>query len=137
MKNSVKSALEEIEANKPTGEAKIRVDIYGGGMDEGFIRGTRAGLVTAGLRLIRAGLGEANGRSPNYGIQAEENFDDILHSDSDVGIDWIEVSQELGGEPRIRQQTRKALKKEGRRIGLLGILLAMAIIVFLALIIKK
>ena len=116
MKHSIKSAIEQIEASKPSGAAKIRVDIYGGGIDEGFIRGTRAGLITAGLRLIRAGFGDSNTKSPNNGIQADENFDDIIHEDSDVVIDWIEVSEDLAGEPQIRSRTSKAMIRDGSRI---------------------
>lgn len=114
----IKAALDEIEANRPAGEAKVRFDVYGGGVDESFIRGTRAGLVTAGIRLIRAGLDEEKARSPNGGAATSESLDDIIHEDSDIRFDWIEINDQLAGEPRIVAQSRAAVKKEGGKIGL-------------------
>lgn len=114
----IKAALEEIEASRPAGEAKVRFDIYGGGVDESFIRGTRAGLVEAGVFLIRAGLEREEKKSPNGGTATSVSLDGVTHEDSDIRFDWIEISDQLAGEPHIVSQSRAALKKEERKIGL-------------------
>jgi len=121
MTSRIKAALEEIEANRPGGDAKVRFDVYGGGIDESFIRGTRAGLFTVGLRLIRAGLEEETEEkkmSPNGATATTESLDDVVHEESDIRFDWIEISDQLEGDPPILVQSRAAFKKEDRKIGL-------------------
>ncbi len=79
----IESALKEIEASLPDGEAKVRFDVYGGGVDESFIRGSRAGIARLGVRLIRAAIGEERRKSVNGEAEVSGALDDVIHSNSD------------------------------------------------------
>jgi len=119
----IEQALKEIENSLPMGQAQVRFDVYGGGVDESFIRGSRAGITRLGVRLIRAALQAAQQKSINGGDQIESNLDDIVHPESDVKFDWIELSDNLEGEPQVRQRTQRTLRIWGV-VGLLFVFLA-------------
>jgi hypothetical protein len=80
----IQKALREIEESLPDGKSQVRFDVYGGGVDESFIRGSRAGIVRLGIRLIRAALQPEQRKSINGRAQVESELDDIVHPESDV-----------------------------------------------------
>ena len=57
----IANALKEIEDELPDGSHQVRFDVWGGAVDESFIRGTRPGLVYMGTKLIHAALQEGKG----------------------------------------------------------------------------
>jgi hypothetical protein len=124
----IQTALKEIEESLPAGKSQVRFDVYGGGVDESFIRGSRAGITRLGVRLIRAALQPEHRKSINGGAQIESDLDDIVHPESDVRFDWIELSDDLDHEPEIQLRTRRRLRKES----LVGwLVVAIAVIIFL------
>ena len=120
----IHKALNEIEDALPPAQAQVRFDVYGGGVDESFIRGTRAGLAQLGVRLIRAALKPEQSKSINGGSEVERPLDDLIHPDSDVKFDWIELSDDLEREPPVRAQTERALK----RTSLIGCLFVVLVV---------
>jgi hypothetical protein len=124
----IEHALKEIEDSLPAGRAQVRFDLYGGGFDESFIRGSRAAIARLGVRLIRAAFQPEQQKSINGAPQIESALDDIVHPSSDVKFDWIELSDDLDREPEIQVRTRRGL----RRASLIGwIFIAFALIAFL------
>lgn len=107
----IEKALQEIEESLPAGKSQVRFDVYGGGVDESFIRGSRVGIARLGVRLIRASLQPEQRKSINGGAQVESELDDILHPESDVRLDWIEISDNLDGKPEVRVRTERSLRK--------------------------
>jgi hypothetical protein len=105
----IQNALREIEESLPADKSQVRFDIYGGGPDESFIRGSRVGIARLGVRLIRAALQPEQRKSINGEAQIESDLDDIVHPDSDVKFDWIEVSDNLEGKPAVRVRTERPL----------------------------
>jgi hypothetical protein len=123
----IEHALKEIEQSLPSGPAQVRFDVYGGGVDESFIRGSRAGIARLGVRLIRAAFQPEQKKSLNGAPLIESSLDNIVHPSSDVRFDWIELSDDLEHEPEIQSSTRRAL----RRASLFGcIFIALAVIAF-------
>jgi hypothetical protein len=122
----IEAALREIEASLPTGKAQVRFDVYGGGADESFIRGSRVGIARFGVRLIRASLREEQRKSINGCSEVESALEDIVHPSSDVKFDWIEVSDDLEGDPQVRARTQRTLKKWSM-IGWITVVLALLI----------
>src|SRR4029077_6310389 len=107
----IEHALKEIEESLPSGQAQVRFDVYGGGVDESFIRGSRAGSARLGIRLIRAAFQPEQRKSMNGAAQIESALDDIVHPSSDVKFDWIELSDDLEREPEVQLRTRRTLRK--------------------------
>jgi hypothetical protein len=107
----IQNALREIEESLPAGKSQVRFDVYGGGVDESFIRGSRAGIARLGVRLIRASLQTEQRKSINGGAQVESQLDDIVHPESDVRFDWIEISENLDGKPEVRVRTERSFRK--------------------------
>jgi hypothetical protein len=110
-KHRIEAALKEIESSLPAGRAQVRFDVYGGGVDESFIRGSRAGIARLGVHLIHAALQEEKRKSINGGSQVESALEDIVHPSSDVKFDWIELSEDLASDPQVRLRTQRALRK--------------------------
>jgi hypothetical protein len=124
----IKAALKEIEASLPEGNAKVRFDVYGGGVDESFIRGSRPGIAKLGLRLLQAAVGEEIKKSINGAPEVAGPLDEVMHPDSDVKFDWIEVADDLETEPPVRVVTKRFL----RRATLFGcVLIVVLLVVFL------
>jgi len=124
----IQKALREIEGSLPAGKSQVRFDVYGGGVDESFIRGSRVGIARLGVRLIRAALQPEQRKSINGGAQIESDLDDIVHPESDVRFDWIEVSDNLEGKPEVRVRTERSFRKWS----LIGwLFVAVAVVLFL------
>jgi hypothetical protein len=123
----IKAALKEIEAGLPEGTAKVRFDVYGGGVDESFIRGSRAGIARLGLRLLQAAVGEEIKKSINGAPEIAGPLDEVMHPDSDVKFDWVEVAEDLDSDPQVRIATRQSLRKTAA-FGLLFILVVLAVL---------
>jgi hypothetical protein len=124
----IEHALKEIEDCLPSGRAQVRFDVYGGGVDESFIRGSRAGIARLGIRLIRAAFQPEQRKSINGAAQIESALDDIVHPNSDVKFDWIELSEDFEHEPESQTRTRRTLRRES----LIGwLIVALAVIAFL------
>ena len=90
----------------------MRFDVYGGGIDESFIRGSRVGIAQLGVRLIRTAIGEERKKSPNGLAEVGDALDDVTHADSDVKFDWIEIDDNLGLDPKVQIDSRRRLKRE-------------------------
>lgn len=108
----IESALKEIEASLPDCQAQVRFDVYGGGIDESFIRGSRAGIARLGVRLIRAAIGEEKKKSLNGAAEVSGALDDVIHPDSDERFDWIEIDEDLASDPKVQIDSRRRRKKE-------------------------
>lgn len=108
----IENALKEIEGDVPDGRHQVRFDVWGGSVDESFIRGPRLGLISMGVQLIRAALQEEKGKSINAGPILEDDLNDLIHPESTVNFDWIELSDELDAEPKVNRVTRNRLSKE-------------------------
>jgi hypothetical protein len=124
----IQNALRDMEESFPTGQAQVRFDFYGGGVDESFIRGTRAGIVRLGICLIRAALQPEQRKSINGRAQLECDLTTVIHPESDVKFDWIELSDDLDHEPEVQLRTRRRLRKESF-IG--WVVVAVAVIIYL------
>src|SRR5262249_8288788 len=61
----IEHALKEIEQSLPSGPAQVRFDVCGGGVDERFIRGSRAGIARFRIRLIRVAFQPEQKKSIN------------------------------------------------------------------------
>ena len=107
----IEKALQEIEESLPAGKSQVRFDVYGGGVDESFIRGSRVGIARLGVRLLRASLQPEQRKSINGGAQVESELADILHPESDMRFDWIEISDNLDGKPEVRVRTERSFRK--------------------------
>ena len=129
----IETALKEIEASLPDSDAKVRFDVYGGGVDESFIRGSRAAIARLGVRLIRAAIGDERKKSINGAAEVSSALDDIIHPKSDVRFDWIEIDENLEVEPKVQIDSRRRLKKASR----LGWILVAAVALVGSLIIWK
>lgn len=124
----IEHALKEIEQNLPLGRAQVRFDVYGGGVDESFIRGSHAGIARLGIQLIRTAFVREQQKSVNGEARIEHALDDIVHPNSDVKFDWIEFSDDLEHEPEIQTNARREL----RRTNLIGwLFVAMVVIAYL------
>jgi hypothetical protein len=125
----IKTALKDIEAGVPPGKAEVRFDVYGGGVDESFIRGSRAGLARLGIRLIQAALAEEKKKSMNGAALVAESLDDVVHPSSDMKFDWIEVVDDLEADAAVRVRSQQSQ----HRTILVGVLFVMvAVVVFIA-----
>ena len=52
--NRIRNLVLELDSLIPTENAAIRIDVYGGGIDESYLRGTRQGLQRLGTQLLKA-----------------------------------------------------------------------------------
>lgn len=120
----IESALKEIESNFAGGDAKVRFDVYGGGVDESFVRGSRAGIARLGIRFIRAAIAEECGKSINGGDVVSRTLDDVIHPSSDVKLDWIEIMDDLEDIPEVQVKARESLNRV-RWIGCMSVVVAM------------
>lgn len=123
-RDRIKTALKEIEASVPPGKAEVRFDVYGGGVDESFIRGSRAGLARLGVRLIQAAVEEEK-KSINGVAQVADSLDDVVHPSSDVKFDWIEVVEDLEADAAFHVRSQRSL----RRTTLVGALFVLVVVV--------
>jgi hypothetical protein len=81
-----------------------------------------------GIRLIRAAFQPEQRKSINGAAQIESALDDIVHPNSDVKFDWIELSEDFEHEPESQTRTRRTLRRES----LIGwLIVALAVIAFL------
>jgi len=94
-------------------------------VDESFIRGSRSGIARLGVRLIRAAIGEEMRKSINGAAEVAGALDDVIHPNSDVKFDWIELADNLESDSPVRVTAKQSL----RRACLIGCLLIAALVV--------
>ena len=98
-KPKIEEALTAIESYVPNETACVRFEAPTQSVDDHFIRGTRTGLIRLGVKLTRAGITEEDGRTVFGGIATGESPKTITHNSSPIAFEWIEISDDLNGEP--------------------------------------
>lgn len=98
-KPKIDEALTAIESFISAESACVRFEAPTQSVDDHFIRGTRAGLILLGIKLIRAGITVEDRRTVFGGIATDEDPKAITHKSSPIVFEWIEISDDLNAEP--------------------------------------
>ncbi len=99
--------VSELDSIVPCEDAQVRIDAYGGGVDESYLRANRRGLQRLGIQLLKA----ADARLKD---SAQDTVDidvsDLFHEESDIRLDWIERTNDLDSETH----STTAVRRQGR-----------------------
>ena len=84
----IEDLIERLDARVPKDEAKVEMNLYGGGPDESQIRGTQSGYLRLGIELMRAAF--APKRNPKTSDTIDVDLDYLISDDSEVSFDFFE-----------------------------------------------
>lgn len=87
----IQTVVDELDRDVPKEDARVLLEQYGGSPDESRIIATRSGLLRLGVEFLKAGVAE---NPQTAGLSA------LLHAESDIGFDSIEVRERLKDEKR-------------------------------------
>ncbi len=86
----LKALVSELNQIVPEEGAMVSFRQYGGGPDESMIVGTRAGLLRAGVELLRAGIAPTGEQPDQRDLKALRT---ITHAESEYYFDHFEEKQ--------------------------------------------
>ncbi len=87
----IQAAVDELDREVPKEDARVLLEQYGGGPDESRIIATKSGLLRLGVEFLKAGVAE---KPQTAGLSA------LLHPESDIGFDSVEVRERLQDEKK-------------------------------------
>ncbi len=113
-------------------DAKVRIDVYGGGVDESYLRANRRGLRRLGTQLLKAADAPRKDSSSKFAPDTvETDISDLFHEESDVGLDWIERTEQLDSETHLSTEIRRQ-----RRTGWIWTLVGVVLILLVLFLIR-
>jgi len=123
-KKRIDALIAELETLVPAEDAKVRIDVYGGGIDESYLRGNESGLLRMGMEIIKSGTAPHKESSSKFAPDAvEADIERFFHGESDISIDWIERTDDLDSETHLTTEVRRQ-----RRSGWLWTVLAILVV---------
>ena len=130
--SKIRDLVSELDSLVPREDAKVRIDVYGGGVDESYIRANRRGLQRLGIQLLKAADAPFKDSSSKFAPHAVDiDVNDLFHEESDIGLDWIERTEELDTETHLTAQVRRQ-----RKIGWIWTLIALILILLILYLIR-
>jgi len=111
-KERIEAALADLESALPPREGKVRIDLYGGGWDESYLRGDEIGLLRMGLGIAKAAIAPYKDRDAWNGDAVSADITDVFHDSSTVRLDWVERTDDLTSASHLDEFTEPRLRWE-------------------------
>ena len=128
----VRDLVSELDSIIPNENAKVRIDVYGGALDESYIRANRHGLQRFGVQLLKAADAPLKDSSAKFAPDTvDTDVSDLFHEDSDVELDWIERSEDLDSETHLTTELGAQ-----RRTGWVWTVIAVVVILLVLFLLK-
>ena len=86
MKN-IQTIINELDEEIPRPEHEVKMDVYGGGVDESRIRATKDGFLRLGVEIMKAAYAESTDDNKEI---LNVDLDELLTDDSEIQFDWFE-----------------------------------------------
>ena len=111
-KKRIAVLIDELESLAPP-DGKVRIDVYGGGIDESYLRGNESGLLRMGVGIIRAAIAPYKDAASKFTPNAvTTDIEGVFHEESDISIDWIERTDDLTSETPLTAAVRRRSRRD-------------------------
>ncbi|MFC1453907.1 hypothetical protein ACFLQL_01870 [Verrucomicrobiota bacterium] len=128
----VRDLVSELDSIIPNKNAKVRIDVYGGGIDESYLRGNRRGLQRLGVKLLKAADAPFKDSSSKFDPETvDTDVSNLFHEETDIRLDSIERTDDLASETHLITEVRRQ-----RRTGWIWTIVAVIVISLVLFLIK-
>ena len=93
--DEIKHVIAKLQQLCPSGDAKVRIRIYGGSADESRLEANQAGYLRMAVECLKAADAPFSDATAKEPFTIEADWSDMFTEDSDVQIDWFERREDF------------------------------------------